>query len=266
MVSSASAASSLRQLRAGLSLCLAFAGLAPGVTSAQDDPPTGPHAERFIREARVVAMRSVGSGSTRSRLALLRLSRETRRAIWKTVGSDDPYARNQEGDSYRHEVAAFEIDALLELGRVPATAARRVGERTGSMQLWLEGAEAVDREDPKALAPEAGRQLADIRLLRALIGAAPDSDLLLARGGDLYTIDHASAFRPDVPSGADRLPRVSRPAFEALKAADRALLEKRVRRWLSDDELAGLLRRRAELLEVVERRRQSSGDASVFLP
>lgn len=240
---------------------LALSGL--GAVQAQEKSPTGPQAERFVREARVVAMKSVG-GASRSRLALLRIRRETRRAIWKTVGSDDPYARNEEGDSYRHEVAAFEVDSLLQLGRVPATAARRVGERTGSLQLWLEGAETVT--DPDKVPPESNGQLADIRLLWALIGASSESELLLSQSGDLFTTDHASAFRADVTARPERLQGVSRDAFDALADLEDSLLEKRLRRWLSDDELAGVVRRKAELLEDIERRRQSSGDASVFLP
>ena len=250
-------------LRCGTALLGGLLALGVAEVAAQEESPTGPQAERFVREARVVAMKSVG-GVSRSRLALLRLRRETRRAIWKTVGSDDPYARNEEGDSYRHEVAAYEVDVLLQLGRVPATAARRIGERTGSLQLWLEGAETVT--DPAKLSPELTGQLADIRLLWALIAASPESELLLSRSGDLFTTDHASAFRADAPTRLDRLQGVPRAAFEALSALEESLLEKRLRRWLSDDELAGVLRRRTELVEEIERRRRSSGDASVFLP
>ncbi|MEM1248348.1 MAG: hypothetical protein AAGK22_18375 [Acidobacteriota bacterium] len=241
-------------------------GLSSALAQEKEQSPTGPQAERFVREARVVAMRSVGRGSSRSRLALLRSRRETRRAIWKTVGSDDPYARNEEGDSYRHEVAAFEVDRLLQLGRVPATASRRVGERTGSLQLWLEEAETVTAEDLEKLNQKAEEQLANILLLRALIGAAPDSDLLVSRSGDLFTTDHASAFRADAAARPESLVRVSQKAFDSLGALERPVVEKRLRRWLSDDELEGVLRRRTELLEDFERRRRSSGDASVFLP
>lgn len=240
--------------------------LAPALGAADDPSVTDERALRFVREARVVAMRSVGTGSNRSRQALLRLGRETRRAIWKTVGSDDPFRLSDGPDSYRHEVAAFEVDRLLGLGRVPATVERKVGQRTGSMQHWIEGAEEVRGPDPRNVDPRARPQIADIRLLRQLIGATADAGVLVSRSGELYTIDHARAFGPSARVDARSLRRVSRQAFESLEQMDTVAARRLLSRWLSVEEVDALLARRLEILRIVDERRRRQGDAAVFVP
>ena len=41
-------------------------------------------------------------------------------------------------DSYETEIAAYEMDKMLGLGMVPATAERVIDNRRGSLQLWVD--------------------------------------------------------------------------------------------------------------------------------
>lgn len=252
------------------SLALGFA--ASGQPGA--DSPVGNRAERFVQEARVVAMRSVGSGATKPRQAVLRLGRETRRGVWKTVGGDDPFAQSAAAadggarSSYRHEIAAYETSRLLGLDLVPATAERRIGRRTGSLQLWLEGATRLDNLDPKALGPGRQSQLAELHLFRRLIASAPDSDILESEGGALFSIDHSGAFAPTSAASANarRLARFTRRSVDALSRMDRDLVEKHLARWLLEDELEALLQRRNEILRWVAEQVGREGENGTFLP
>ncbi len=235
---------------------------APSV--GQSPPPTGDEADRFVRRARVVAMRSVG-GQTRARQAILRLGRETRRAIWKTVGGDDPYTHSRGFDSYRHEVAAYELDRVLGLGLVPATTERRVGDRTGSLQLWVEQARSVEPGARELIRGEARSHVAQLRMLRALMGSEPTSEVLVAPDGAVYTIDHAEAFSlEDEPTGRP-LERFSKKGLQALEGLTRPVLESAVGRWLTDEEMEALWSRRAGLLEWASSARARRGEAA-FIP
>ena len=41
-------------------------------------------------------------------------------------------------DSYKTEIAAYEIDKMLGSGMVPATVERVIDNRRGSLQLWVD--------------------------------------------------------------------------------------------------------------------------------
>jgi len=59
-------------------------------------------------------------------------------------------------DSWRHEVAAYELDKLLGLGLVPPTVERRIARQAGSLQMWVEGATTEDdRKQEGRAAPDA---------------------------------------------------------------------------------------------------------------
>ena len=64
-------------------------------------------------------------------LAALAWKGETRYAVFKNV--------DQEHDTYRGEVAAYELDKLLGMGMVPPTVARRIGGRKVCLQFWVNG-------------------------------------------------------------------------------------------------------------------------------
>jgi hypothetical protein len=48
---------------------------------------------------------------------------------------------NKDHDTYRAEVAAYELDKVLGMGMVPPTVQRRIGGRKGCLQLWVTGTE-----------------------------------------------------------------------------------------------------------------------------
>jgi hypothetical protein len=102
--------------------------------SAQDLSPLWPNAdeiEHFLKRAKVVEKKKIGSGVTKPEKVTLEMDGVTRNAVFKKV--------EQSYDSWRFEVAAYELDKLLGLGRVPPTVERSIGGRKGCLQLWVDG-------------------------------------------------------------------------------------------------------------------------------
>ena len=108
--------------------------LTRSVSGAAETVSAWPDADRleaFLISAEVVDRDKIGVGVTDSSKISLELNGETHEAIFKTF--DQPH------DSWRREVAAYELDKYLGLGMVPPTVERSIKGRRGGVQLWVEG-------------------------------------------------------------------------------------------------------------------------------
>ncbi len=87
--------------------------------------------EHFLREAKITERKKLGEGITNPEKVMLELDGVVGNAIFKKVDKDH--------DSWRSEVAAYELDKVLGLGMVPPTVPRSVKGRKGCLQLWVTG-------------------------------------------------------------------------------------------------------------------------------
>jgi hypothetical protein len=121
-----------RHSATGIALFTLTLGVLPA--AGQDLKPLWPdheEIERFLREADVTEREKIGTGVTNPEKITLELDGVVRHAVFKRVDKDH--------DSWRNEVAAYELDKALGLGMVPPTVERRIGGRKGCLQLWVTG-------------------------------------------------------------------------------------------------------------------------------
>ena len=267
-----------------LALCaavpLTFAGpLAGEEQKASGLLLQGQEAEEFLREARVVAKEAVGTGVTRPDRLTLTDDKRTLRAVWKTIDVHKPGQQRMERgwefdfrDSWKHEVAAYELDKLLGLNLVPPTVERRIDGRVGSLQLWVE--EAMTEEDrgkrklqPPHL-PRWNNQLHNVRLFHQLTYNTDFQNirnLLVDAAFRAYAIDNSRAFRVQKElMEPDDLQCFSRSVLEKLKTLDAPLLQEKLGAWLGKMQLEGLLARRDAILALVEKRIKQKGEGVVL--
>jgi len=243
-------------------------------------PLKGEAAETFLRTADVVRKKALGIGITHSDQYTLSDGSRTCKAVWKTIDEFKRGLTSLEGgavivdfaDSYKHEIAVYELDKLLGTDLVPPTVERKFGHTPGSLQMWVEGAMTeADRKQKKIAPPDVrawNEQMHKVRLLHQLTyntDARNIRNVLLDPAFRIYAIDFSRAFvsYTDLPS-EDDLVRFSRPALEALKALDRPTLDARLGRWLTGVQIQGLLKRRDKVLALAARRVQESGEAAVL--
>jgi hypothetical protein len=244
-------------------------------------PLTGREAEEFLSTARVVGRRDVGEGITSPER--LDLSDGTRRlrAVWKTIDVHKFGVTNLTSgdevdfrDSYRSEVAAYELDKILGFGLVPPTVERKIDGRTGSLQLWVEGALTEDRRKKQGLEPSDPQTWnAQVFRLRLLNNLTYNTDyrnirnVLVDGSFRVHAVDFSRAFRIQTkliqPKDLDRF---SRSALDRLAALDKATLKERLGRWLDDGQIRALLARRDAILELAQKRAAEKGEAAVFYP
>ena len=227
-------------------------------------PLTGEEAESFLRNAAIVSRKPIGIGITRPEKVTLSDGIRTHHAVWKTVNEFRHGLKRSPGggvqigetDSYRYEIAAYELDRLLGLELVPPTVLREIDGRQGSLQLWVErGFDELERRELGLEAPDVilwSNRLSALRIFQHLIY---DSDfknirnILYDESFRIYSIDHSRAFRTySELLEEQRLLRFSRDLLAQLSSLERNDLDAALGQWLSEAEIEGVLARRSMIL------------------
>ena len=269
-------------LTRGFYFSLAVLWWSPASAAPQPLPMQGEETENFLVSADRVKKEAIPIGITHPDLFTLTDGVVSARAIWKTVNIYRPGLTRFGGgkpelnfrDSYKHEIAAYELDKLLGLALVPAAVERSLNGRTGSLQIWAEDTiTETKRKKLKMSIPDARRwneQMFKIRLLHQLTyntDRANASNILIDPEWRLWAIDHSRAFRVKGElMGTKDLARFSRSVLEKLRGLTEKILQQRVGRWLTDPQIDALLKRRDKILELAEQRIPETGEVAVLYP
>ncbi len=241
----------------------------------------GAAAEVFLLEAEVVELEGFGSkGITRPRKATLIDGERTVHAVFKDIDVYEPKSKTPDGrvffglsDSFKHEIASYELSKLLGLDIVPPTVGRTIDGKNGSLQLWVDGSmrEWERKNVRKLIPPDMERwnnQIATIKLFLQLIWDTDFnniSNLLVDESWKIWKIDASRAFHVDKKlRREDSLDRFSRRFIAALEALDRETLGTTLDPWLSARQIDALWQRRTRILELAAERATKFGEESVL--
>ena len=243
-------------------------------------PLKGAEAEAFLRTAEVVKKKGLPVGITRSYQLTLTDGTHTHKAAWKVI---DEYktgvTRFQDGgfevdfrDSYKYEIAVYELDKLLGLDLIPPTVERVIDRERGSLQMWVEGCMTeADRKKRKIRVPNSepwNAQMHNVRLLHQLTYNTDHANIrnvLIDPEFRIYAIDFSRAFRTHRElMGEKDLERFSRATLDRLRALDKTTLTEKLGGWLRQPEIDALLARRDAILALVERRIAERGEGQVL--
>lgn len=244
-------------------------------------PLTGEEAEVFLRTAEVIEMEPIGTGITRPKRVVLTDGTRTVRAVWKTINTFESRQEMENGrmiigfrDSYKHEVAAYELDKMLGLDLVPPTVERVIDKERGSLQLWVEGCITEwERLKQKRSPPDKeswARQMYKVRLFHQL---THDNDynnmrnVLVDPDFRVYVIDASRTFylEPELRN-ENSLQRYSRSVLGNLLRLDQKELKGTLGRWLTRTQIQALLARRDLIAAVSERLIDERGEDAVLYP
>jgi hypothetical protein len=283
-------------MRARFPVFLVLATLAPpapAVSRAQDARPSDPaptvglplrgaEAETFLRTAKIVKRKALGKGVTGSDQLTLSDGVATHRAVWKTIDESRRGLTTFPGigaildyeDSYRFEIAAYELDKLLGLDLVPPTVERTIDRRRGALQMWVEGAMTeADRKQKGISPPDLDAWNAQIHRLRLFHQLTFDWDAqniqntLFDASFRVYAIDFSRSFAVyEKVRREELLERFSRRDLEALRRLDEESLRAAIGRWVSVPQIRTLLKRRDQILAIAARRVAEKGEGAVLLP
>lgn len=262
-----------------LVVLLAATAVDPGSFSGL--PLTGEEAVEFLRTAEVVGQPVDFDAKAITEPVRVTVSDGTRtlRAIFKDENTlhqrfqfGDGREVDRVTDSYKHEIAAFELDALLELDLVPPCVERRLFSRKGSLCLWVENAfTEAERVRGRLRPPDVELWNQSIHLVRLYHQLIWDLDytnirnLVIDQQFRLYKVDSSMAFRADSRlRDEDSLLKFSRRVLEALESIERGDIDERLGQWLTRRELKALWNRRNRILVLARERVAQHGEAEVL--
>ena len=230
--------------------------------------------EAFLKSAKVASMKAVPVGVTKPSRAYFAPGGLAESMAWKAI---TPGMKNGFYESYRSEIAAYELDKMLGLQMVPPTVERQVERATGAAVLWasptrsfkeLGGVPGQAKSPAPPSAKVAGwtRQLVRAKMFDNLIGNKdPNLGNWLVDGDwHLLLIDHSRSFTP-TKTLVHKMDNIDRGVWEKFLALDEASLQPAIGNWMGKSELRAVLDRRDKMKEELDRMVKQPGE-TVFLP
>lgn len=153
-------------------------------------------------------------------------------------------------ESYKTEIAAYELDKLLRMDMVPPTVERELQGTIGGAQLWVE--KIVDASGPEPTAAESrahwDAQLARMVMFDNLIGNRERNkgNMLRDDGWNLILIDHSRAFGAG-PELHHKMARIDDEYWAKIEALTRGQLDAALRAWLDAGAIDAILIRRGAM-------------------
>jgi hypothetical protein len=174
-------------------------------------------------------------------------------------------------DTWKFNVAGYELAKMLELNMVPPYVERRVNGGPASMSWWVNDTMMEqDRVQKKLVPPDVARwndQTQAGRLFRELI-ADYDFNMtntLITRDWRVWLIDFTRAFRlAKTLQFPNEVTRIDRKLLANLRALSRETLQGKVGAWLSKGEIDAVIARRDVLAGILDKQIAAQGEAAVL--
>jgi len=236
--------------------------------------------EEFLKTAEITEYQNVGEGVTKPIWLTLKKGDVVRKAIWKNPKGI------QQGflEGWQYEIAAYEMDKLLELNMVPPTVERTFGKKKGSLQLAIDKLyselEIMEKniEFPKEMIDNRNDRKYITRAFDSLIGNEDrtQQNILFNTSWRIILIDHSRSFRSS-KMFAERLMygkngikgellfrRLPRSFVEKIKALTADKIQEAVGSYLTKKEINAIVARKELLLKEIEEMIKEKGEGKVL--
>lgn len=198
--------------------------------------------EEYLRTAECVRIEDIGRNAS-SRRCVLPPGGPVSRMAWKVL---PPGLHRGFRGSYKYEIAAYELDKLLQMDMVPPAVERELHGVTGAAILWVENASSWQ---PGTSPAESERthwdeQVVRMRMFDALIGNKDRSlaNALHDAAWNLILIDHTRTFGSDTEL-PDKLTGIDTEFWSRLERLTRPELDGALQPWLEEREIDAMLSR-----------------------
>jgi hypothetical protein len=224
--------------------------------------------EDYLKTADVIKMEEIGVGVTRPRRAYLAPGGLVDRMAWKTITSG-----LHEGfwESYKSEIAAYELDKLLGLDMIPPTVERRVKGDVGAAIMWVSPTKSFKDlggppSPPSLKAAAWNRQLVRAKMFDNLIGNIDPNlgNWLVDPSWNLILIDHTRSFTAKKDM-VHQMTRIDQELWDKMKTLTVESLTPVLQKWIGNREIRAILDRRDRMQTVIEKLIATNTEAAVFV-
>ncbi len=211
--------------------------------------------EMFLKSAEILSVTpDEEAGRTVPCKVVLSDGEKTLLGFFKSVDRRRPHPL---ADSYKYELAAYELDKIFGFYLVPPMVEREIQNRPGSLQLFLEGfvsLPSLKRRDSKFLQTEEFREAMQSTCVfenLTFCECYSEEDILVdEHKGEVYRVDFSQAFAPEYRLLDEcRLDQCSRSIYQSLVSVSDKTIQERLKPFLNDSELEALLKRRKLIVE-----------------
>lgn len=235
-----------------------------------------PEIEQYLNTAKIINAVDIGQGVTKPKRIFIECEKGELSGCWKDVrGKQKGYL-----EGWRYEIAAYEMDKLLDLNMIPPTVEREFKGKKGSFQLWMEGGMSdLDRMEGDIKIPESklmdwSKNKYTMRAFDCLIANEDRTQQNIRYTDDwrMILIDHSRSFRSSKKFtdnlvygrngilGAKLFRVLSRSFVEKIKALDFDTLKEAVGQYLTEKEIKSMLKRKELLLTEIDMMIKEKGE------
>jgi hypothetical protein len=264
-------------------LCLALV-FVPGSGFPQEAPAAGASTasaktwlqnraaiEQYLRTAKVIGEEDIALGVTRPKRMQLEPGGPVEYFAFKAI---QPGIRNGFWESYKSEIAAYELDKVLGLDMVPPTVEKRIKGTAGAAVMWcapvknfkdMGGMPQLSAMPGRAVAPWV-RQIVRARMFDDLIGNndANQGNWLVDPSWNLIVIDKTRAFTTDKKLVYTEFNHVDLPLWEKMQALTVADLTAAIGQWVGRSEIRAMLERRNKMKDLFDELVAEKGNAAIL--
>ncbi len=224
--------------------------------------------EVALLHAEVVKLEPIGTGVTKPYRADVAAGGPIEAFAWKPITTGRYHGFFE---SYKAEVAAYELDKLLRLGMVPVTVERRMGRSFGAACLWVSPADTFGQLGGVPTPPAEERVRWGLQLTRAKMFDNLINNLdpnlgnwMVDPAWNIILIDHSRAFVRGKRM-VHELKRVDRDLWNRMLALDEATLTRALGDWLGRGQIRSILQRRDGMAKEVARLVEEHGEEAVLV-
>jgi len=239
-----------------------------------------PKWEEFLKTAEIVKDKDIGEGVTKPIKLYLKKGDLEATGVWKNPkGMSGGYL-----EGWQYEIAAYEMDKLLELNMIPPTVERKFHGRPGSFQLWVECKfsllDLVRKKIPipKSKLDHFNKMKYVTRAFDSLIANEDrtQQNVLYTKDIRMILIDHSRSFRYALKFskrlvfgkrgvlGRKLFKQLPRAFVEKVKELNDENVNEAVGAYLTKPEIKGILYRKKILLDEIEEMIKEKGEENVL--
>jgi hypothetical protein len=235
---------------------------APAATSAKIWEGHNQEFETFISQAPIERFESVPIGVTHPKRAYFQAGGLAASVAWKVLPPGRPAGY---WESYKSEIAAYELDKLLGMNMVPVAVERRWKSETAAAILWLTPVRQWKDVQARPKPDKFSRQAIIMKMFDNLICNKDRNmgNLLVDDDWNLFLIDHSRAFidSKDLPVP---MVHIDHDLWTRMLALDETSVTAAIGKWVDRAGIRALIARRDRMKTAIDDLVKKSGEASVF--